>query len=222
MSVNNFHVPTLNTVDIVPNSKMRSTVMANPVQCGVVSATASECASEAVVVKIRFSNNLYLNEDEFIVRFMSDEYTRGYFPSIVPVSPQTIQLNRNEVLSDHLKGCASRCSIQQELWHLISKRSPAITSRQTAQVFYDIVQAHQWLYTKAEIIHGDVNPNNIKYWLDGDKIYGVLIHHDVPSTIDRIIRVQMDRTLGNFSLDMMSDVVGEFNKKMVSNPKQWT
>ncbi|KAF5364524.1 hypothetical protein D9757_011323 [Collybiopsis confluens] len=55
------------------------------------------------------------------------------------------------------------------------------TPEEAAQVFYDILQVHCWLYTEARILHRDLSMGNILFRRVGGKVYGVLNDFDLSS-----------------------------------------
>ncbi|KAF5349062.1 hypothetical protein D9757_012207 [Collybiopsis confluens] len=62
------------------------------------------------------------------------------------------------------------------------------SAREFAQVFYDILQIHCWLYEHPEILHRDLRMANIMYRREGDNVYGVLNDFDLSS-----FRTHMDK-----------------------------
>ncbi|GAW04145.1 protein kinase [Lentinula edodes] len=55
--------------------------------------------------------------------------------------------------------------------------------REYAQVFYDILQIHQWLYECVGILHRDLSSGNIMYRRIDGKVYGVLNDFDLSSRV---------------------------------------
>ncbi|KAJ3723277.1 hypothetical protein C8R42DRAFT_32098 [Lentinula raphanica] len=55
-----------------------------------------------------------------------------------------------------------------------------------AQVLYDILQIHQWLYECAGILHRDLSIGNLMFCRKEGKVYGVLNDFDLSSTVDRM------------------------------------
>ncbi|KAJ4494915.1 hypothetical protein C8J55DRAFT_395108, partial [Lentinula edodes] len=51
--------------------------------------------------------------------------------------------------------------------------------KEFAQVFYDVLQIHQWLYECVGILHRDLSSGNIMFRRKNDKIYGVLNNFDL-------------------------------------------
>ncbi|KAF5358737.1 hypothetical protein D9757_012256 [Collybiopsis confluens] len=70
-----------------------------------------------------------------------------------------------------------RITISEELCSLNDLKTP----EEAAQVFYDILQVHRWLYTEANILHRDLSMGNIMFRRVGGKVYGVLNDFDLSS-----------------------------------------
>ncbi|KAF5365039.1 hypothetical protein D9757_013097 [Collybiopsis confluens] len=64
------------------------------------------------------------------------------------------------------------------------------SAREFAQVFYDILQIHRWLYKHPKILHCDLSMANIMFRREGDEVYGVLNDFDLSS-----FRSRMDKDL---------------------------
>ncbi|KAJ3848368.1 hypothetical protein EV368DRAFT_68328 [Lentinula lateritia] len=57
--------------------------------------------------------------------------------------------------------------------------------RDFAQVFYDILQTHQWLYECAGIFHRDLSSGNIMFRRKEGRIYGVLNDFDLSARVEK-------------------------------------
>ncbi|KAJ3775683.1 hypothetical protein FB446DRAFT_379366 [Lentinula raphanica] len=68
-----------------------------------------------------------------------------------------------------------RGSIQEELQPL----SELKTEKEFAQVYFDVVQCHHWVYTYPKILHRDISDGNIMFREEEGKIYGVLNNWDL-------------------------------------------
>ncbi|KAF5371089.1 hypothetical protein D9757_010794 [Collybiopsis confluens] len=55
-----------------------------------------------------------------------------------------------------------------------------------AQVFYDILQIHRWLYVHPKILHRDLSMTNVMFRREGDEVYGVLNDFDLSSFCERM------------------------------------
>ncbi|KAF5358710.1 hypothetical protein D9757_013025 [Collybiopsis confluens] len=78
-------------------------------------------------------------------------------------------------VGDAYESCSLRATVLEKLEPLSSLKS----AREFAQVFYDILQIHRWLYEHPEILHRDLSMANIMYRRDGDNVYGVLNDFDL-------------------------------------------
>ncbi|KAF5367246.1 hypothetical protein D9757_011698 [Collybiopsis confluens] len=58
------------------------------------------------------------------------------------------------------------------------------SAREFAQVFFDILQIHRWLYEHPQILHRDLSMANIMYRREDDKVYGALSDFDLSSFRD--------------------------------------
>ncbi|KAJ3995535.1 hypothetical protein F5050DRAFT_1766752 [Lentinula boryana] len=214
MSVQERHISATDAAKDVPISKTRATIVLDPAQ---FESTADQWVLPAVVKTTSLTSNRRRIENELISRWSDTKHrstkcSKDLCSSFVPLPSSAIQTRRNEVLGGYLKGRALSCSIQEELLPLTKMR----TAKEIAQLVLDAVLAHYWLTTKANILHGDVNPNNIKARYEGDKAQGVLVHRDVASLIDHTIRVQFDVFLGRLPLDTISEVVSGLGKQLTS------
>ncbi|KIK53302.1 hypothetical protein GYMLUDRAFT_88460 [Collybiopsis luxurians FD-317 M1] len=72
-----------------------------------------------------------------------------------------------------------RITITESVEPLLELKSP----REFAQVFYDILQIHQWLYEHAGILYRDLSIGNIMCRRIGNRVYGVLNDFDVSSYV---------------------------------------
>ncbi|KAF5383940.1 hypothetical protein D9757_007392 [Collybiopsis confluens] len=97
-------------------------------------------------------------------------------------NPKTL-LTRLKHVGDAYESCSLRATVLEKLEPLSSLKSP----REFAQVFYDILQIHRWLYEHPGILHRDLSIANIMYRREGDNVYGVLNDFDLSS-----FRTRMD------------------------------
>ncbi|KAF9064298.1 hypothetical protein BDP27DRAFT_1230692, partial [Rhodocollybia butyracea] len=82
------------------------------------------------------------------------------------------------------------------------------STKDYAQIFYDILQIHRWLYEEAKILHRDLSPGNIMLRRTEDKIYGVLNDFDLASSIPRTGAATSNQRTGTrpyMALDLLDD-----------------
>ncbi|KAJ3788852.1 hypothetical protein GGU10DRAFT_409469 [Lentinula aff. detonsa] len=78
------------------------------------------------------------------------------------------------------RGRLMRITIYERLYPI----SDLVDPREIAQVFYDILQIHQWLFDHPGILHRDINLDNIMFRrIDGD-VYGVLNDFDLACRVN--------------------------------------
>ncbi|KAJ3829585.1 hypothetical protein F5880DRAFT_314260 [Lentinula raphanica] len=75
-----------------------------------------------------------------------------------------------------------RGMIQEELDPLSSLK----TARECAQVFYDVVQCHHWVWKYPKILHRDISQGNIMVRVKDGVTYGVLNDWDLASWVGRL------------------------------------
>ncbi|KAJ3861728.1 hypothetical protein EV359DRAFT_66234 [Lentinula novae-zelandiae] len=92
-----------------------------------------------------------------------------------PLSERSPQPNFEGRFGDEYEMRLLRGSIQEELQSLSSLE----TALECAQVFYDIVQCHHWVYTYPQMLHRDINHGNIMVRVKDGKKYGVLNDWDL-------------------------------------------
>ncbi|KAF5349071.1 hypothetical protein D9757_012190 [Collybiopsis confluens] len=95
----------------------------------------------------------------------------------------TLQGRLKSQFEDAYEMRSLRATVLEKLEPLSSLKS----ARESAQVFYDILQIHRWLYEHPRILHRDLSMANIMYRREGDNVYGVLNDFDLSS-----FRTRMD------------------------------
>ncbi|KAE9410256.1 hypothetical protein BT96DRAFT_983813 [Gymnopus androsaceus JB14] len=75
-----------------------------------------------------------------------------------------------------------RVTVQEKLHPIAELEGPM----ELAQVFYDIVQVHEWLYEHARVLHGEISEVNLMFRRIDGKIYGVLNDFDLSFSVDRL------------------------------------
>ncbi|KAJ3804512.1 hypothetical protein F5876DRAFT_83032 [Lentinula aff. lateritia] len=104
-----------------------------------------------------------------------------YWSFYIPFDERSPQTNFKERFRDEYEMCVLQGSIQEESRPLLSLE----TALECAQVFYDIVQCHHWVYTYPQILHRDINHGNIMVRVQDEKKYGVLNDWDLASWRDK-------------------------------------
>ncbi|KAJ4467718.1 hypothetical protein C8J55DRAFT_565190 [Lentinula edodes] len=90
------------------------------------------------------------------------------------------QASLKEKFDDGYQKCFLRFSIQDELQPLMDLKS----SKEYAQVFYDVVQCHHWGWKYPRILHRDISIGNIMVREKDRQKYGVLIDWDLVIWLD--------------------------------------
>ncbi|KAJ3807393.1 hypothetical protein F5876DRAFT_79747 [Lentinula aff. lateritia] len=91
----------------------------------------------------------------------------------------TVQGRLKKHLKDDYEERVMRVTFSEKLHPLSELTDP----REYAQVFYDILQIHQWLYECVGILHRDLSSGNIMYRRIDGKVYGVLNDFDLSSRV---------------------------------------
>ncbi|KAJ4471209.1 protein kinase [Lentinula lateritia] len=91
----------------------------------------------------------------------------------------TVQGRLKKHLKDDYEERVMRVTFLEKLHPLSELTDP----REYAQVFYDILQIHQWLYECVGILHRDLSSGNIMYRRIDGKVYGVLNDFDLSSRV---------------------------------------
>ncbi|KAJ3914822.1 protein kinase [Lentinula edodes] len=91
----------------------------------------------------------------------------------------TVQGRLKKHLKDDYEERVMRVTFLEKL-HPLSELTDL---REYAQVFYDILQIHQWLYECVGILHRDLSSGNIMYRRIDGKVYGVLNDFDLSSRV---------------------------------------
>ncbi|KAJ3892940.1 protein kinase [Lentinula edodes] len=91
----------------------------------------------------------------------------------------TVQGRLKKHLKDDYEERVMRVTFLEKLHPLSELTDP----REYAQVFYDILQIHQWLYECVGILHRDLSSGNIMYRRIDGEVYGVLNDFDLSSRV---------------------------------------
>ncbi|KAJ3827068.1 protein kinase [Lentinula raphanica] len=152
----------------------------------------SECKwhGQRKVIKISFpsrnrpSEDELLREAEFKANSTGNRWALNHLPTIVDsitvyYDETTVQCRLKEHLKENYEERVMRVDVLDKLQPLSELDNP----RELAQVFYDILQIHQWLYECPRILHRDISMGNIMFRRMDGKVYGVLNDFDLSSRL---------------------------------------
>ncbi|KAJ3866114.1 protein kinase [Lentinula novae-zelandiae] len=143
------------------------------------------------VMKISFPSMTRPSEDGLIGEARSkaessgDLWALNHLPEVIdsitfPYHEQTtVQGRLKKHLKDDYEERVMRVTFLDKLQPLSDLEDP----REFAQVFYDVLQIHQWLYERVGILHRDLSSGNIMYRRKNGKVYGVLNDFDLSSRV---------------------------------------
>ncbi|KAJ4469222.1 hypothetical protein J3R30DRAFT_3214926, partial [Lentinula aciculospora] len=143
-----------------------------------------------LILKLSFPSKTRVSEQTFMDRCKAlaqgdHAWVLNHLPHIywtfdVCFDINTPQAKFKERFKDDYEMRLMRGSIQEELQPLSSLE----TSKDCAQVFYDVVQCHHWAWKYPKILHRDISQGNIMVReKDGEK-YGVLNDWDLSSWVN--------------------------------------
>ncbi|KAJ3744745.1 protein kinase [Lentinula detonsa] len=154
--------------------------------------TESGCKwhEERKIMKISFPSRSRPPEDALIqeARLKAESTGAHWALNHLPQIADSITLTYDEStvqgrLKSHLKEKYEERVIRVAILEKLHPLSELEDPRDFAQVFYDILQIHQWLYECAGILHRDLSIGNIMFRRKDDKIYGVLNDFDLSSRV---------------------------------------
>ncbi|KAJ3889011.1 protein kinase [Lentinula edodes] len=143
------------------------------------------------VMKISFPSMTRPSEDGLIGEARStaessgDLWALNHLPEVIdsitfPYHEETtVQGRLKKHLKDDYEERVMRVTFLDKLQPLSDLEDP----REFAQVFYDVLQIHQWLYERVGILHRDLSSGNIMYRRKNGKVYGVLNDFDLSSRV---------------------------------------
>ncbi|KAJ4478136.1 protein kinase [Lentinula aciculospora] len=146
---------------------------------------------ERKVMKISFPSRSRIPEDVLIREARTEAESSGehwalnHLPelldtiSITYEEKTTVQGRLKAHLKERYEERVMRVTVMEKL-HPISELKDL---RELAQVFYDILRIHQWLYECAGILHHDLSFGNIMFRRKNGKVYGVLNDFDLSSRV---------------------------------------
>ncbi|KAJ3920781.1 protein kinase [Lentinula edodes] len=147
---------------------------------------------ERKIVKISFMGTDRQSEQGLIGEARSKAESTGEFwalnhlphaihlLSLLPNKKKTFHRRLKTYLKDKYEERVMHVTVFEKLHPLSELEDP----RDFAQVFYDILQIHQWLYECAGILHRDLSSGNIMFRRKEGRIYGVLNDFDLSSRIE--------------------------------------
>ncbi|KAJ3892918.1 protein kinase [Lentinula edodes] len=165
------------------------------------------------IVKISYMSTTRTSEPRLIkeVRLKAEStselWALNHLPN--PIHSLTLLPNRRKAshrrlkknLKEKYKERAMHVTVLEQLYPLSELEDP----RDFAQVFYDILQIHQWLYDCGGILHGDLSLGNIMFRRKDGKIYGVLNDFDLSSRVEDVDNGDIRTGTRPFmSLDMLN------------------
>ncbi|KAJ3820990.1 hypothetical protein F5880DRAFT_1447076, partial [Lentinula raphanica] len=120
-----------------------------------------------LILKISFPPEHHAAEHTFLVRRREKAvgehaWVLNHLPKIycsfeMPFRLDAPQHNLKKGFQDECEMRTLRGSIQEELQPL----SELKTEKEFAQVYFDVVQCHHWVYTYPKILHRDISDGNI-------------------------------------------------------------
>ncbi|KAJ3851450.1 protein kinase [Lentinula lateritia] len=143
------------------------------------------------VMKISFPSKIRPCEDGLIGEARSKAESSGqrwalnHLPEVIDSitfpyhEHTTVQGRLKKHLKDDYEERVMRVTFLEKL-HPLSELKDL---REIAQVFYDILQIHQWLYECVGILHRDLSSGNIMFRRIDGKVYGVLNDFDLSSRV---------------------------------------
>ncbi|KAJ3912995.1 hypothetical protein F5877DRAFT_71931 [Lentinula edodes] len=164
----------------------RGTIVVQVV-CACTHCAPNQCdwSGKKLVLKLSFPSMTRVPEQAFMDRckekakgehaWVLNHLPHIYWTFDLPFEERSPQANFKEKFKDKYEMRLLRGSIQEELQPLSSLE----TALECAQVFYDIVQCHHWVYTYPQILHRDISDGNIMIRVKDGKKYGVLNDWDL-------------------------------------------
>ncbi|KAJ3789647.1 protein kinase [Lentinula aff. detonsa] len=167
-------------------------------RCSVV--VEVRCHVGNKIMKISFPSRTRTSEEVFIRKARAkaetsgDHWTFNHLPNII--DSITITYDPEKLVQGRLKAYLKekyeervmRVTILEKLHPLSELRN----LREFAQVFYDILQIHQWLYECVGILHRDLSIGNIMFRRIDGKVYGVLNDFDLSSFRGHLYRHDLE------------------------------
>ncbi|KAF5365876.1 hypothetical protein D9757_011041 [Collybiopsis confluens] len=154
---------------------------------------------EDLILKISFPPSERMKESELIdsarahAKTHNAKWALQHLPRVVASvdsldwesndpNENTLQNRLKSQFGDAYEMRSLRATVLEKLEPLSNLKS----AREFAQVFYDILQIHRWLYEQPKILHRDLSMANIMFRREGDQVYGVLNDFDLSSLLTRM------------------------------------
>ncbi|KAJ3760275.1 protein kinase, partial [Lentinula raphanica] len=149
---------------------------------------------ENKIMKISFPSSDRVPEPDLIfeatenARSTGNDWALNHLPNII----QSITIEYHPVdsaqgrLKAHLKEDYEERVMRVTFYEKLQPLSELEDLRELAQVLYDILQIHQWLYEYVKILHRDLSIGNLMFRRKEGKVYGVLNDFDLSSTVVRM------------------------------------
>ncbi|KAJ3986209.1 protein kinase [Lentinula detonsa] len=143
------------------------------------------------IMKISFPSRTRTSEEVFIRKARAKAETSGdhwafnHLPNIIDSITITYDPEKSVQgrLKAHLKEKYEERVMRVTILEKLHPLSELRNLREFAQVFYDILQIHQWLYECVGILHRDLSIGNIMFRRIDGKVYGVLNDFDLSSSV---------------------------------------
>ncbi|KAJ3977301.1 protein kinase [Lentinula raphanica] len=149
---------------------------------------------ENKIMKISFPSSDRVPEPDLIseatenARSTNNDWALNHLPNII----RSITIEYHPVdsaqgrLKAHLKEDYEERVMRVTFYEKLQPLSELEDLRELAQVLYDILQIHQWLYECVNILHRDLSIGNLMFRRKEGKVYGVLNDFDLSSTVARM------------------------------------
>ncbi|KAJ3741413.1 protein kinase [Lentinula detonsa] len=160
------------------------------VRC-ICSVSGCNWDGENKIMKISFPTRGRTSEEVFIrearakAKSSGNHWALNHLPNIIDSitvtydETKTVQGRLKAHLKEKYEERVMRVTILEKL-HSLSELEDVT---EFAQVFYDILQIHRWLYECAGILHRDLSIGNIMFRRIDGKVYGVLNDFDLSSFV---------------------------------------
>ncbi|KAJ3715958.1 protein kinase [Lentinula guzmanii] len=143
------------------------------------------------IMKISFPSRTRTSEEVFIRKARAKAETSGdhwafnHLSNIIDSITITYDPEKSVQgrLKAHLKEKYEERVMRVTILEKLHPLSELRNLREFAQVFYDILQIHQWLYECVGILHRDLSIGNIMFRRIDGKVYGVLNDFDLSSFV---------------------------------------